>query len=912
MIGGIGKLAKGIGKKTAAVSLKKGVAMTVASATLITSAANAMSLTQASDLVNTHSRAVNKEANLAAQILKIDKSDLVNKNYLKLASRIDDYLTGKTKELVIDASMLNEMKSQSSSNESAGTSENQNAIETSTNDDESLKALSAIQSLTPNGVTSTQVSDAIESGQPDSKVFDVTSALSQALDESPKTDETTANTVSEIKNLVKDSDSSDNHILDKSELSSVAASLKDMVKSTEEPKIAEKITNISSSTPKPIERIESRVESLVQPELPEYTQPISDKGESLVQPELPEYNQPISDKGESLVQPELPEYTQPISDKDESLVQPELPEYNQPISEKGESLVQPELPEAIVTEKGESLVQPELPEYNQPISDNGESLVQPELPEYDASTTVASDDGSSDTVVSSAEKHDEEITGKFVIHVKRQYLNNRKIDEFDIVKTTRGIRHSDGSETWESITFTAADLTSDQLTATSGSGLHRLLRPQFSVTYTPKSSSQEVHEIITYGKAEKIEEPIKPVENVTRTIRLIKEDGSELQRITQRINESVTIPKTIEDVYTDRDSLSIAFDRSDIDITYHPINYRIMKSEKYLIKDVDQTGAEIRRENKVLNVAYDRNNMMNVETKDIASVESQISQANLEGYTSNGIQFNHSTNEVIRTYTRIEKIEDPKPIVSTAAPTVDKIYSAAVTMLETMPSLSNRAEYSKYTSLDDSYGKLLQRDTIESLVFGISDGRYVYSSSDRVLEPSQNAVLAAEVNSRFTDRLVERVNEYRRAIGLNEVKKVATTGQMDRQFVSTTIFNYLANNHSNSKVGHEFERLTGLERIETMQPVHTLSTTKQGLTPEAAADSLFRTILKEANSYKSKDGGETGHLEQLIDPDQKEIYAGMFIGDHEIKDTFVGMFGKQIKSGTKSSYKISTTLHYFK
>ena len=885
MIGGIGKLTKGIGKKAAAVSLKKGVAMTVASATLITSAANAMSLTRASDLVNTHSRAVNKEANLAAEILKIDKSDLVNKNYLKLASRIDDYLTGKTKELVIDASMLNEIKSQNSANESAGTSENSSTNESSTNDDESLKAMHAIQSLSSNGVTSTQVSDAIESKQPDSKVFDVHSALSHALDESPKKDEVLANTVFEIKNLVKDSD--------KSEISAVAAGIKEVVRSTEEPKTVEKIENVSTPVPRPIERIESKVESLVQPELPEYAQPISDKGESLVQPELPEAT--VTDKGESLVQPELPEYNQPISAKGESLVQPELPEYTQPISDKGESLVQPE-----------------LSEYNQPISEKGESLVQPEKPEYDATTTVASNGGSSDTTDSPVEKHDEEITGKFVIHVKRQYSNNKKIDDFDIVKTTRGIRHADGSETWESIIFTAADLSADQMTATSGSGLHRLLRPQFSVTYTPRSSSQEVHEIISYGKAEKIERPTKLVEDVTRTIRLIKEDGSELRRIAQRLNESVEIPKTIEDVYTNRDSLSIEYDTSDLDITYHPINSQITKSENYTIKDVDQSGAEIRRENRVLNVMYDRNNMTNVETKDTASVESQISQTNLEGYTSNGIQFNHASNEVIRSYTRIEKVETPKPIVSTAAPTVDKIYSAAVTMLETMPSLSNRAEYSKYTSIDDSYSKLLQRETIESLVFSISDGRYVYSTSDRVVEPSQNAVLAAEVNSRFTDRLVERVNEYRRAIGLNEVKKVATTGQMDRQFVSTAIYNYLANNHSNSKVSHEFERLTGLERIETMQPVHTLSTTKQGLTPEAAADSLFRTILKEANSYKSKDGGETGHLEQLIDPDQKEIYAGMFIGDHEIKDTFVGMFGKQIKSGTKSSYKISTTLHYFK
>ena len=883
MIGGIGKIAKEIGKKTAAVSLKKGVAITVASASLITSAANTMSLTQASDLVNYHSKAVNNEANLAAEILKIDKSDLVNKNYLKLASRIDDYLTGKTKELVIDASMLNEMKSQNASNESVGTSENQNTRESSTNEDESLKAMNAIQSLSSNGATSTQVSDAIESKQSDSKVFDVRSALSQALEESQKKDETIVNTVSEIKNLVKDSD--------KSEISAVAAGIKEVVRSTEEPKTIKKIENVSSSTPRPIERIESKVESLVQPELPKAV--VSEKGESLVQPELPEYNRPISSKGESLVQPELPKAA--VSEKGESLVQPELPEYSKPIAAKGESLVQPE-----------------LPEHNQPISAKGESLVQPELPEYDASNAVSSNNGTSDVTAGSVEKRDEEITGKFVIHVKRQYLNNKKIDDFDIVKTTRGIRHADGSETWESITFTAADLSADQMTVASGSGLHRLLRPQFSVTYTPKSSSQEVHEIISYGRAEKIERPTKPIEDVTRTIRLIKEDGSELRRITQRVNELIEIPKTIEDVYTDRDSLSVAFEESNLDITYHPINSRVTKSENYTIKDVDQSGSEIKREIKAVSAVYNRDNMTNTETKDTASVESQISKANLEGYTSNDIQFNHSTNEVIRTYTRIEKVETPKPTVTTTAPTVDKIYSAAVTMLETMPSLSNRAEYSKYTSIDDAYSKLLQRDTIESLVFGISDGRYVYSSSDRVLEPSQNAVLAAEVNSRFTDRLVERVNEYRRAIGLNEVKKVATTGQMDRQFVSTAIYNYLANNHSNSKVGHEFEKLTGLKRIETMQPVHTLSTTKQGLTPEAAADSLFRTILKEANSYKSKDGGETGHLEQLIDPDQKEIYAGMFIGDHEIKDTFVGMFGKQIKSGTKSSYKISTTLHYFK
>ena len=109
MIGGISQITKRIGK-SAALSMQKGVSMTVASATLIASAAGVMSVTDASKLVDAHSRSTNKEANLAAEILKIDRSDLVNKNYLKLATRIDDYLTGKTDKLVVDPTMSAESK----------------------------------------------------------------------------------------------------------------------------------------------------------------------------------------------------------------------------------------------------------------------------------------------------------------------------------------------------------------------------------------------------------------------------------------------------------------------------------------------------------------------------------------------------------------------------------------------------------------------------------------------------------------------------------------------------------------------------------------------------------------------------------------------------------------------------------
>ena len=96
MISGISQLTAKLGSSSVKFAMAKGINATVASATLIASAAGVISVTDASKLVNDHAKATNNEANVAAKILQIDRSELVNKNYLKLATRIDDYLTGKT------------------------------------------------------------------------------------------------------------------------------------------------------------------------------------------------------------------------------------------------------------------------------------------------------------------------------------------------------------------------------------------------------------------------------------------------------------------------------------------------------------------------------------------------------------------------------------------------------------------------------------------------------------------------------------------------------------------------------------------------------------------------------------------------------------------------------------------------
>ena len=149
----------------------------------------------------------------------------------------------------------------------------------------------------------------------------------------------------------------------------------------------------------------SKGRSLVQENLPEYTNPVSTKGtqepgrvgESAFQPELSEYTDPVATKGtqepgrvgESAVQENLSEYTKPLETKGtqepgrvgESTVQEKTPEYTGPVSTKGTQ--EP-------GHEGESAVREEAPKYTKPLETKGtqesgyegESAIQPELPEY--------------------------------------------------------------------------------------------------------------------------------------------------------------------------------------------------------------------------------------------------------------------------------------------------------------------------------------------------------------------------------------------------------------------------------------------------------------------------------------------------------------------------------------------------
>ena len=89
--------------QTIAVKTAVGVAASVAAMTAVNAS---MQQPQAQDVVQHHAKEINDRSNIAAKILEIDRSSLVQKNYLRAAQRIDDFLTGQTKELHLEPSMF--------------------------------------------------------------------------------------------------------------------------------------------------------------------------------------------------------------------------------------------------------------------------------------------------------------------------------------------------------------------------------------------------------------------------------------------------------------------------------------------------------------------------------------------------------------------------------------------------------------------------------------------------------------------------------------------------------------------------------------------------------------------------------------------------------------------------------------
>lgn len=860
--------------QTIAVKTAVGVAASVAAMTAVNAS---MQQPQAQDVVQHHAKEINDRSNIAAKILEIDRSSLVQKNYLRAAQRIDDFLTGQTKELHLEPSMF----------------EVDGSLEDSSNsgmDAKTTEAFNRVSSQLSQMISDSSAASTKEA-KSDSEPFDLSKAIKERVNKDDSRKEL-------LETMTGKSSSDDNRVDRKeSETSNVEKSLEQ--ENNDKPTLTLEQGEHKS-------RFESNVENVVNAVNPtksdssEVIKPIEriekvDKSHIVETDAVTESNQAVTTESEPKVKdvPTTEAQIRPSEEKPLNIASAINERFGSDKQEtRSESIAPSSDAKENVANKIEDKVDDAKINRNDQISDPKES-----------DDSVKEENNSI--------KKDENISGTAEISVSVRYGNHHEITNFKIVKTTSGVKHADGSETWESISFTKADLPEEFLSHEVWSRAE-LLNPDFKATYKPDSSDFKVNDILTMKSTSRKSNSDNTASSVShqkasRTLNLKTPNGDILESIVQSEGDSeFKIPQTIGDWFVTE--TSVEFSGDDKDIVYQARYETVEDLLDYQVKDSLDGREPIQKSTQIKTIKkIDKLENKTIESNEeseahkiASSIESAYPDSDLES-----VNVDTENKVIIRQYKSVEKVTEVRTV------TTESVKSATDKIVSSMPTLSNRAEYSKYTSINDQYGKILERSSIEKCVFAISDGSYSYQSSDKQLKPSPETVALLELNNRVTDRLIERINEYRRELGLNEISKQPMTLEQERMFASHAIYNYLANDHSSSKINDEMTKMLKVKRSETMQPVHKLKVANQMLTPEAIADSLFRTILNETASYVSKDGGETGHLEQLLNPNIKTVFAGTFIGSYEQVEQTAKMFNKSISIGSSNDYSLSTTLQYF-
>lgn len=862
--------------QTIAVKTAVGVAASVATMTAVNAS---MPQQQAQDVVYHHSKEINDRSNVAAKILEIDRGSLVQKNYLRAAQRIDDFLTGKTDELHLEPSMF----------------EVDGSLEDSSNlgiDAKTAEAFNRVSSQ-----LTRMISESSSTSDQDKKDHDEPFDLSKVIKERANQD----NSGKELLETMTDKQSKDDN----------RVSRKDQETHEVEESLAQD-QNVKSTLTIEQDKHKSSFESNVDNVVNAVNSTDSNSSDDS------DVIKPIKD----IEKIDKSQIVETDASAESTVSKNTVTEDRSDTKDVGVNDIQinssKEKPLNIAAAINERFGHDKSTDRNESIASSSDvkELASDQIEDkpVNPNDSISSPKESVDSRIENTDsiKEDESIYGTAKISVSVRYGNHHEITSFSIVKKTSGVRHADGSEEWESISFTRDDLPEEFLSHEVWSRAE-LLNPDFKATYKPDSSDYKVKDILTMKSTSRKSDSDTTVTDInhqrsSRTLNLKTPNGDILETIVQSEGDSeFKIPQTIGDWFITE--TSVEFSDNDRDIVYQARYETVEDLLDYQVKDSLDGREPIQKSTQIKSIKkIDKLENKTIESNEeseankiASSIESSYANSNLESVNVDTV------NKIItRQYTSVEKVSDARSV------TTDAVNAATDKIASSMPTLSNRAEYSKYTSINDQYSKILERSSIEKCVFAVSDGSYSYQSSDRQLKPSPETVALLELNNRVTDRLIERINEYRRELGLNEISKQPMTLEQERMFASHVIYNYLANDHSSSKINDEMMKMLKLNRSETMQPVHKLKVANQMLTPEAIADSLFRTILNETSSYVFKDGGETGHLEQLLDPEVKTVFAGAFIGSYEQVEQTAKMFGKSIAVGNSNDYSLSTTLQYFK
>lgn len=825
-----------------------GVAAAVASASIVSSAMGAV---EANNTVEHHARTINSQSNRAAEILAIDRNQLVNTNYLRLANTIDDYLTGRSDKLEIDPSMF-------------GTAEAVEDLSLKDLDPKSAEAFNRISSHILESETSEHDSNVEDAP---TEVADITSLVRSAASEG-------------MQSIV---DKFDQH-------------------EQESAKIAPP-SNESSQTNE-ISVDDTHADEVLQ------TTEVQDKSDKsdiqdlkTVEAVTEHKHAEQSDQNESKENEHSVKVVENIVDVRRSEDRDEREErkvtaIENLMSKDSQKKSTSETQSSVENASDNKSVEAEVIRTD---SDNHGSEIQKSNSDLESGRDFKSEK-------SEIERFEEtRVDGKLNIELSVEYGNHHKLANITIVKDTIGSRQPDGSIKWMPVKISKSDLPEDFMNSDIWE-IADLKNPDFEAEYLPSNENDTVKDRLTFYRLKNT----KQTKSETRNVRFVREDGSVIKSITQGKDETLEIPEDLDDLFTDQ-SGALQYSEGDVDIVYKERYRTVEEIEDFKIEDLNESGEILNSYNRAISIEKRQDlktNMILSTNEDEAAQKLFDTLDGVEDHDLVDSEIDTANRRIVRRFKSVVSIDRLKSDASEVTP--ERVKDAADKMLSSMPTLSNRAEYSRYTSLNDFDEDLLTNSTISKLVFEISDGYYDQSSSDRSLSPSSASVKLVELNNRFTDRLIERINTYRRSLGLNEISKQRMSLSQERMYASHVIYNYLANDHSSSEINERFKEELGVLRLETMQPVHKLTVANQGLTPEAAADSLFRNILNESNSYLNHDGGETGHLTQLLDPEIKTVYAGMFIGKYDKIEQSVKIGDDYVQSSAANEYSISSTLQYYK
>lgn len=824
-----------------------GVAAAVASASIVSSAMGAV---EANNTVEHHARTINSQSNRAAEILAIDRNQLVNTNYLRLANTIDDYLTGRSDKLEIDPSMF-------------GTAE---AVEDLSLKDLDPKSAEAFNRISSHILESEESEHDANVEDSPTDVVDITSLVRSAASEG-------------MKSIV---DKFDQHEQESAKIAPPSN------ESSQTDKISVDDTHKDEDHQKDSVQSESNNQDLK-------------TAEAVIEHKRAEQSDQIKSKEDE-------QSVKAVED----IVEVHRSEDRDKQEERKVTAI-----ENLMSKDSVKKSTLETQSTIEAASDNRTAEAEVIKPSVDAdedrselqkSNSDLESDRDFKSEKSEIERFEEtRVDGKLTIELEAEYGNHQKLANITIVKDTIGSRQSDGSIKWMPVKISKSDLPKDFMNSEIWE-IADLKNPNFEAEYLPSNENDTVKDRLTFYRLKNT----KQSKSETRNVRFVREDGSVIKSITQSKDETLEIPEDLDDLFTDQ-SGSLQYSEGDVEIVYKERYRTVEEIEDFKIEDLNESGEILNSYNRAISIEkrQDLKTNMILSTNEDDAVKSLVDSLDgIDDHELTDSEVDTANRRIIRRFKSVASIDRLKSDSSEVTP--ERVKDAADKMLSSMPTLSNRAEYSRYTSLNDFDEDLLTNSTISKLVFEISDGYYNQSSSDRSLSPSSASVKLVELNNRFTDRLIERINTYRRSLGLNELSKQRMNLSQERMYASHVIYNYLANDHSSSEINERFKEELGVLRLETMQPVHKLTVANQGLTPEAAADSLFRNILNESNSYLNHDGGEIGHLTQLLDPEIKTVYAGMFIGKYDKIEQSVKIGDDYVQSSAANEYSISSTLQYYK